>query len=135
MLALGADIPSIADGVVRGKSSEGPLGNCVALDHSDGAFSAYCHMKKPPPLELGQLVNIGDAVGRVGGSPKVPVHLHMTMGWSLDAMSGIGTFDLIPYIATRMAEPKPDPEHEKAESERPAPAQGIALTRAFAVAV
>ena len=129
--ALGVDIPAVADGVVRGKSSTGPLGNCVALEHPDGAFSAYCHMEKPTPLELGQRVGIGDPVGTIGGTPKVPVHLHLTMGWSVGAMAGIGTFDPIPYIEARLAatEPKPEkPAHEQI-------AEGIAVTHSFAAAV
>ena len=140
--ARGVDIPAIADGIVRNKSSKGPLGNCVALEHADGAFSAYCHMEKPTPLELGQWVNIGDPVGKVGGTgkPKVPVHLHMTMGWSADAMKGIGTFDPIPYIAARLAKPEPEPERKpepepEKRAERPAPAEGIAVTHSFAAAV
>ena len=108
--ALGVPIPAIADGVVRGKSSEGALGNCVALEHADGAFSAYCHMQEPTPLELGQFVKIGDPVGSVGGTPDVPVHLHLAMGWSVEAMGGIGTFDPISYIAARLAKPKPEPK-------------------------
>jgi murein DD-endopeptidase MepM/ murein hydrolase activator NlpD len=136
--ARGADIPAVADGIVANKSSKGSLGNCVALQHADGAFSAYCHMEKPTPLELGQWVNMGDPVGKVGGTgkPKVPVHLHMTMGWSVDAMKGIGTFDPIPYIEARLAKPEPErkPEPEKA-SKRPAPAEGIAVTHSFAAAV
>ncbi len=106
---------------MRAKSSDGPLGDCVALEHADGAFSAYCHMEGPSPLELGQFVGIGDPVGAVGGSPKVPVHLHLTMGWSVDAMAGIGTFDPIPYIAARLAKPEPEPEPEP-EAKAPAPA-------------
>jgi murein DD-endopeptidase MepM/ murein hydrolase activator NlpD len=133
--ALGADIPAVAAGVVRATSSKGPLGNCVALEHPDGAFSAYCHMEKPTPLELGQWVDIGDPVGRVGGTPKVPVHLHLTMGWSVNAMAGIGTFDPIPYIQARLAKPKADPKPEKPEPEKPEPAEGIAVTHSFAAAV
>src|SRR5688572_16904953 len=34
--ALGTPIPAIADGVVRATSSDGALGNCVALEHPDG---------------------------------------------------------------------------------------------------
>jgi hypothetical protein len=93
-------------------------------------------MQKPTPLELGDWVNLGDPVGRIGGTPKVPVHLHLTMGWSADAMLGIGTFDPIPYIEERLAAPKPKPEPKP---ERPAPApkpaEGIAVTHSFATAV
>ncbi|MFC0680851.1 M23 family metallopeptidase [Lysobacter korlensis] len=138
--ALGVPIPAIADGIVRAKSSDGPLGNCVALEHADGAFSAYCHMAAPTPLQLGESVEIGDAVGGVGGTPKVPVHLHLTMGWSVDAMAGIGTFDPIPYIAARLAAPQeaePEAESETAERGTPAedPRHGVAVTHSIPTAV
>jgi hypothetical protein len=57
-------------------------------------------------------VRIGDPVGSVGGTPDVPVHLHLTMGWSVEAMAGVGTFDPIPYIAARLAEPSAEPKAE-----------------------
>jgi murein DD-endopeptidase MepM/ murein hydrolase activator NlpD len=141
--ARGAAIPAVAAGIVRATSSEGPLGNCVALEHADGAFSSYCHMEEPTHLELGQWVGIGETVGKIGGTPKVPVHLHLTMGWSVDAMAGIGTFDPIPYIEARLAEPepeprpepKPKPKPEDAAPEPPDPAEGIAVTHSFATAV
>ena len=117
--ASGAPIPAIADGVVRGVSGAGPLGNCVALEHPDGAFSAYCHMHAPSPLRIGSRVSIGDPVGSIGGTPKVPVHLHLSMGWSLGAMAGIGTFDPIPYIRARLA--KPTLEARSAAQPEPAP--------------
>ena len=135
--ARGAAIPAIADGIVRGISSGGALGNCVALEHADGAFSAYCHMDEPTTLQLGQRVGLGDAIGKVGGTgtPKVPIHLHLTMGWSVDALAGIGTFDPIPYIEARLAVPQAEPERVKPESERAEPAEGIAVTRSIATAV
>jgi murein DD-endopeptidase MepM/ murein hydrolase activator NlpD len=137
--ARGAAIPAVADGIVRAMSSTGSLGNCVALEHADGAFSAYCHMEKPTSLELGQRVELGETVGRIGGTPKVPVHLHLTMGWSVDAMAGIGTFDPIPYIEARLVKPKPkpdpEPKREKPAPEHPEPAEGIAVTHSIALAV
>jgi murein DD-endopeptidase MepM/ murein hydrolase activator NlpD len=131
--ALGAEIPAVAAGIVRGMSSEGPLGHCVALEHADGAFSAYCHMDEPTPLEIGQAVTIGETVGRIGGSPKVPVHLHLTMGWSVDAMAGIATFDPIPYIEARL--PKPEPSHDPERPAQPESRQGTAVTRSVSTAV
>jgi murein DD-endopeptidase MepM/ murein hydrolase activator NlpD len=131
--ARGATIPAVADGIVRAKSSRGSLGNCVALEHADGAFSAYCHMEKPTPLELGQRVGMGEPVGRVGGTPKVPVHLHLTMGWTVQAMAGIDTFDPIPYIEARLA--KPAPKSENPAPRKPEPPRGIAVTHAIATAV
>jgi murein DD-endopeptidase MepM/ murein hydrolase activator NlpD len=136
--AKGADIPAVAAGIVRGKSSDGPLGNCVALEHADGAFSSYCHMDEPTPLELGQWVELGAPVGTVGGTPDVPVHLHLAMGWSVDAMAGIGTFDPIPFIEARLAKPEPAPEPEAgkpASQKRPEPAAGLAVTYSFSTAV
>jgi murein DD-endopeptidase MepM/ murein hydrolase activator NlpD len=133
--AQGTPIPAVADGFVRGMSSAGPLGNCVAIEHADGAFSAYCHMEEPTSLELGQRVHLGDTVGRIGGTPDVPVHLHLTMGWSVAAMGGIGTFDPIPYISARLAKPKAEPQTDKPLPEKPAATDGIAVTHFFAAAV
>jgi murein DD-endopeptidase MepM/ murein hydrolase activator NlpD len=137
--ALGTAIPAIADGIVRGKSSDGALGNCVALEHADGAFSAYCHMEEPTTLALGQHVRRGDTVGKIGGTPDVPVHLHLTMGWTVAAMGGVGTFDPIPYIQAHLAKPKPKaetkPKAEKPAPEQPQPPEGIAVTHSFAAAV
>ena len=136
--AEGTPIPAVSAGIVRGKSSDGSLGNCVALEHVDGAFSAYCHMAEPSPLELGRWVELGAPVGSVGGTPKVPVHLHLTMGWSVAAMSGIGTFDPIPYIRARLAKPNPAPapEPEKPVREKqPEPPSRFAVTHSFPTAV
>jgi murein DD-endopeptidase MepM/ murein hydrolase activator NlpD len=134
--ALGTPIPAIADGVVRAKSSDGALGNCVALQHPDGAFSAYCHMEAPSPLELGDLVRRGDPVGAIGGSPDVPVHLHLTMGWTVDAMAGIETFDPVPFIQARLPKPKPKPGPEPEPAPpAPEPELGIAVTHSVFTAV
>lgn len=136
--AEGTAIPAISAGIVRGKSTDGSLGNCVALEHTDGVFSAYCHMAQPSPLELGQRVELGDPVGFVGGTPDVAVHLHLTMGWSVAAMSGIDTFDPIPYIQARLANSKPaaEPEAEKpAPEKQPEASTGLALTHSVPTAV
>jgi murein DD-endopeptidase MepM/ murein hydrolase activator NlpD len=120
--ARGAAIPAIAAGIVRNSATEGPLGNRVVIEHADGAFSAYAHMDSPTPLEIGQHVELGQTVGYIGSTPDVPVHLHLTMGWTADVMDGIGTFDPLPYIAERLHVEPPHVE-EPARVKKPAPAE------------
>jgi murein DD-endopeptidase MepM/ murein hydrolase activator NlpD len=116
--ARGVAIPAIADGIVRAMSSEGPLGNRVVLEHPDGAFSAYAHLDAPTPLGLGQQVQLGETIGYLGSTPKVPVHLHLTMGWTAAAMQGVGTFDPIPYIGKRLHPVTPTPK-KSADATKP----------------
>lgn len=56
-------------------------GNLVILWHSEGVFSALCHLKKGSiQVKEGEMVSTGRLVGRVGNSGRSPVpHLHFQL--------------------------------------------------------
>ena len=57
--------------------ADGP-GNYVRIDHEDGTFGYYVHLKKDTvPLTVGQLVERGDEVGQAGNTGRsCGPHLH-----------------------------------------------------------
>lgn len=113
----GTPIPAVADGVVVFRGPAPGLGNMVTLEHSDGAFSGYCHQDVPSPLTLGQKVTRGSSVGGIGGTngtsdPYAP-HLHLTMGRDIaGTQGGASRFDPIPYIDARLDVDDTTPQKE-----------------------
>jgi murein DD-endopeptidase MepM/ murein hydrolase activator NlpD len=98
----GAAIQSIARGVVRQVvSSNVGLGVHVVIDHEiDGVriSSTYAHMQfGSVPLRAGQVVEAGDAVGRVGttGASTGP-HLHFELAY------GTKRFDPYQWLSTNV---------------------------------
>jgi murein DD-endopeptidase MepM/ murein hydrolase activator NlpD len=85
----GTPIPACAGGRV---AFAGPLqvrGNFTAIDHGFGVFSGYAHQSEID-VQVGQLVNRGDIIGRVGttGLSTGP-HLHWECavnGMNVDAL-------------------------------------------------
>ncbi|MGH7915555.1 MAG: M23 family metallopeptidase, partial [Candidatus Binataceae bacterium] len=63
----GAPVQAIADGRVEYAGWCGELGRCVRLDHSESMVSIYGHLSQiTPGLEKGDLVWLGETIGRVG---------------------------------------------------------------------
>ncbi len=105
---VGTAIPAVANGTVRVKTYSSCLGNVVVLQHADGMYSGYSHMRDPSPLRIGQQVTIGTTVGRVGntGTCTTGPHLHLTIS---DHESGWGSgtsVDPYRYIDRHGREPE-----------------------------
>jgi len=72
----GADIISVADGVVVRSQSAGLLGNIVEINHGDGLRTIYAHNSKNL-VAVGQAVKKGDVIAEVGSTGRsTGPHVH-----------------------------------------------------------
>ncbi len=73
----GEAIHATADGQVVKAGLSSSYGNFVEIDHGDGITSFYAHMKRPALVRIGEKVQAGEVLGRVGttGHSTGP-HLH-----------------------------------------------------------
>jgi murein DD-endopeptidase MepM/ murein hydrolase activator NlpD len=99
----GSPIPVIADGVVVLRTTTECLGNVVVIEHANGVFSAYAHMKRSSPLREGTRVERGDIVGVVGSSGVCATgpHLHLTIAPTKDGFTRGDTWDPYAYVSSR----------------------------------
>lgn len=75
---LGANIIATKSGVVKTNAwNESGYGWWVAIEHDDGVFSRYGHMKQQSNIQVGTKVNQGDIIGYVGSTGRsTGPHLH-----------------------------------------------------------
>lgn len=72
----GADIISVADGIITRSENAGLLGNIVEINHGDGLKTLYAHNSKNL-VEVGQSVKKGDAIAEVGSTGRsTGPHVH-----------------------------------------------------------
>jgi murein DD-endopeptidase MepM/ murein hydrolase activator NlpD len=102
----GTPIPVVADGVVVLKTTTDCLGHVVVIEHTNGVFSAYAHMKRASPLREGSRVERGDIVGVVGstGSCATGAHLHLTIAPTKEGFTRGETFDPLIFIRARQSQ-------------------------------
>jgi murein DD-endopeptidase MepM/ murein hydrolase activator NlpD len=75
----------------------------VDILHSGNLITRYCHMISRPTVVVGQLVNAGDVIGRVGSSGHSSgPHLHFEVHRDADN-SGRGAIDPEPFMRERGA--------------------------------
>lgn len=95
----GSQIQAAAPGkVVQVAMDADGYGNYVTIDHGNGWFTRYAHMVKQSPLEVGDTVAAGQAVGKVGstGNSTGP-HLHFeVLKGGTDAGNRV---DAAPYLS------------------------------------
>ncbi|RYE94157.1 MAG: hypothetical protein EOO75_02715, partial [Myxococcales bacterium] len=98
--ASGTKIPAVAKGVVKHKEFNSCLGNVVVVQHPDGMYSGYAHMVSASGLKVGDKVDLGDTVGKVGstGTCTTGPHLHLTMSKGLTGFKSGATVDPYKYI-------------------------------------
>jgi murein DD-endopeptidase MepM/ murein hydrolase activator NlpD len=86
-------IYAAASGVVREKTYRDDFGNMLVIDHGNGVFTRYAHLKDfASGLAEGAAVKQGDVIGRMGSTSKYKVanHLHyeiLTGEWGAQAKS------------------------------------------------
>ncbi|MBX7266224.1 M23 family metallopeptidase [Micromonospora sp. Llam7] len=70
----------------------------VDIQHDQGIITRYCHMDKPPPVQPGQPVTVGQPIGIVGstGHSSGP-HLHYEIHTNGDS-SSTGAQDPVPFM-------------------------------------
>lgn len=82
-----AVIPAISDAKVVNIFWSDVLGNVVEVLAADGVYTQYCHLADAPKsIKKGDLIKLGQPIGRVGGGKNTPsgsastgAHLHMGM--------------------------------------------------------
>jgi len=89
----GTPVKAVADGMtvvaVKGMEHSPGLGNSIVLQIGS-RFFGYHHLKDVPTLKVGDKVNAGDVVGKLGNTGKYShgAHLHFTLsdkaegGWA-----------------------------------------------------
>jgi murein DD-endopeptidase MepM/ murein hydrolase activator NlpD len=72
----GTEVQAVADGTVIFAGTNGPYGNQVQIQHSDGTITTYSHLSEID-VSVGESVAAGDQIGLVGttGNSTGP-HLH-----------------------------------------------------------
>ena len=66
---LGADILSVAEGVVTYSGIRSGYGNVVEIDHGNGYMTRYAHNSRNA-VDVGARVHIGDVVAKVGSTGR-----------------------------------------------------------------
>jgi len=76
----GTPIYAAAPGQVVAVFRDEINGNGVKLRHTDGTGSAYIHMNEAPLVGVGEVVSLGQQIGRVGSTGRsTNPHLHFTV--------------------------------------------------------
>jgi hypothetical protein len=77
----GTPIHATSGGKVLLSGYSGGYGNYVVLQHPNGMQTGYAHQISRPPVGVGQTVNAGQVIGRVGSTGNsTGNHLHFQMG-------------------------------------------------------
>ncbi len=82
---LGADVVSVADGVVKDVGQDPFMGTTVTVDHGDGLISIYKNLSPEltDGIKAGKEIAEGDVIGTVGESAIIEIaeepHLHLEL--------------------------------------------------------
>ena len=75
----GQDIFATADGVVKSAGRQGPLGNCIKIEHKYGYETLYAHLDKIQ-VKAGDKIKKNDRIGLMGSTGTTTgVHLHYSV--------------------------------------------------------
>lgn len=76
----GTSIKAVEDGVVVKTGAVRGYGYCAIVYHQDGLFSLYSHLTKKVQVEVGQMVQRGETIGKMGRSGNARgYHLHFEL--------------------------------------------------------
>lgn len=99
MAACGTKLVAIKQGRVIYNQYQSAAGNYVVFNNKgDNTYFAFMHLRKPSKLKVGEKVEAGDTVGRVGDTgDAVGCHLHFEY-WVGPWQTGGQPIDPLPYL-------------------------------------
>ena len=81
--SVGTEVKSCASGTVTRVDEDDRFGITVEINHGEGLISVYGNLQNEGLIELGEVVDQGKVIGRVGQSSMFefndPEHLHFAM--------------------------------------------------------
>lgn len=104
----GTPLKAVADGMtvvaVKDLKASPGLGNSIVLQIGS-RFFGYHHMKDAPTLKVGDKVNAGDVVGKMGntGTYSHGAHLHFTLSDKAEGGWAGNVFDAHGFLAEKIA--------------------------------
>ena len=104
----GTPVKAVADGMtvvaVKDLTASPGLGNSIVLQIGSRMFG-YHHLKDAPTLKIGDKVNAGDVVGKLGntGSYSHGAHLHFTLSDKPDGGWVGNVFDAHKFLLEKIA--------------------------------
>lgn len=128
-----APIKAFCDGKVTNVFWSNVLGWVVEVLAADGVYTQYSHIApKTAEVDKGEVIKMGDVIGKVGGGKKTPsgsastgAHLHVAMGRVKDCHLADRS-KLIDPFKWIDAHSKPAPAAAAPVAAAPAPAKGAA---------
>jgi murein DD-endopeptidase MepM/ murein hydrolase activator NlpD len=107
----GTPVKAVADGMtvvaVKDLKASPGLGNSIVLQIGS-RFFGYHHLHEAPTLKVGDKVNAGDVVGKLGntGTFSHGAHLHFTLSDKVDGGWAGNVFDADKFLHDKMAAEK-----------------------------
>jgi murein DD-endopeptidase MepM/ murein hydrolase activator NlpD len=104
----GTPVKAVADGMTvvlnKALADSAVLGNVLVLQIGS-RFFGYCHLKEQSPLKVGDKVNAGDVVGKLGntGSASHGAHLHFTLSDTVAGVYSGNVFDAHGFLDEKIA--------------------------------
>lgn len=92
LATAGTPVQAVKDGIVAFAGVQGSYGNLIVVNHPSGKQTRYAHLESIA-VRVGQIVNQGDVIGKVGISGKPSskqAHLHFelryasSIGWTAE---------------------------------------------------
>ncbi len=78
--AMGTEVKAAGEGSILNVWEDPLWGVCLSIDHGDGYVSTVCGLDSNVPVSVGQEVECGDIIGKVGNVPEcecaLDPHLH-----------------------------------------------------------
>ena len=103
----GTPVKAVADGMtvvaVKGMEHSPGLGNSIVLQIGS-RFFGYHHLKDVPTLKVGDKVNAGDVVGKLGNTGKYShgAHLHFTLSDKAEGGWAGNVFDAHGFVVEKI---------------------------------
>lgn len=86
----GSPIFAANDGVVSEAGFQWSMGNYVLINHGNGYFTQYMHLKKKPLVSVGQMVARGEKIGEMGSTGNsTGTHLHFGVWKGVPYVGGV----------------------------------------------